>query len=63
MIANDPEVNEFTYNLMIEAFRNTDKRLANNQSVTPGFLIAALLWPQLIEASLQRGEIKLKKIF
>ena len=56
LIETDPEVNKFTYNLMIEAFRNTDKRLANNQSVTPGFLIA-LLWPQLIEASLQRGEI------
>jgi poly(A) polymerase len=63
LIETDPEVNEFTYNLMIEAFRNTDKRLANNQSVTPGFLIAALLWPQLIEASLQRGEINLRKFF
>ena len=63
LIETDPEVNKFTYNLMIEAFRNTDKRLANNQSVTPGFLIAALLWPQLIEASLQRGEINLRKFF
>ena len=63
LIETDPEVSEFTYNLMIEAFRNTDKRLANNQSVTPGFLIAALLWPQLIEASLQKGEINLRKFF
>ena len=63
LVGTNPDKNEFTYNVMIEALRNTDRRLANNQSVTPGFLIAALLWPQLIEASLQRGEINLKKYF
>tara|TARA_X000000368_G_scaffold322593_1_gene259730 strand:- start:1273 stop:2505 length:1233 start_codon:yes stop_codon:yes gene_type:complete len=63
LVGTDPEINEFTYNIMIEALRNTDKRLYNNQSVTPGFLIAALLWPQLIESSLQRGEINLRKYF
>ncbi len=63
LIGTNPKKNRFTYNVMIEALKNTDKRLDNNQSVTPGFLIAALLWPQLIEASLQRGEINLRKYF
>ena len=63
LVGTNPDKNEFTYNVMIEALRNTDRRLANNQSVTPGFLIAALLWPQLIETSLQRGEINLRKYF
>ncbi len=63
LVRTDPELNEYTYNVMIEALRNTDKRLYNNQSVTPGFLIAALLWPQLVEASKQKGEINLRKYF
>ena len=63
LVGTNPDANEFTYKVMIEALRNTDRRLANNQSVTPGFLIAALLWPQLIETSLQRGEINLRKYF
>ncbi len=63
LVGTNPDANEFTYNVMIEALKNTDRRLANNQSVTPGFLIAALLWPQLIETSLQRGEINLRKYF
>jgi poly(A) polymerase len=63
LVGTNPDANEFTYNVMIEALKNTDRRLANNQSVTPGFLIAALLWPQLIETSLQRDEINLRKYF
>ena len=63
LVRTDPELNEYTYNVMIEALRNTDKRLYNNQSVTPGFLIAALLWPQVVEASKQKGEINLRKYF
>ena len=63
LVRTDPELNEYTYNVMIEALRNTDKRLHNDQSVTPGFLIAALLWPQLVEASKQKGEINLRKYF
>ena len=63
LITTDPGKDEFTSNLITEALRNTDRRLKNNQSVTPGFLVAALLWPQLIEASLQKGEINLRKFF
>ena len=54
---------EFSNKLIIEALRNTDSRVKNNQSVTPGFLIAALLWPQLIKKSLKGNEINLKKFF
>ena len=54
---------EFSNQLIIEALRNTDNRIKNNQSVTPGFLIAALLWPQLIKKSLKENEINLKKFF
>ncbi len=34
----------FPHTLLIHALNNTDKRLAEGQPVTPGFLIAALLW-------------------
>jgi poly(A) polymerase len=63
LITTEPGTDEFTSNLITEALRNTDRRLKNNQSVTPGFLVAALLWPQLIEASLQKREINLRKFF
>ena len=63
LISIKPEKNDFTIKLIIEALRNTDKRFKNNQSITPGFLIAALLWPEIIEKSLKKGEINLKKFF
>ena len=63
LILTNPEKNEYTSRLIIEALRNTDKRLKNNQSVTPGFLIAALLWPEIIEKSVKKGEINLRKFF
>ncbi|MCY4154466.1 MAG: polynucleotide adenylyltransferase PcnB [Gammaproteobacteria bacterium] len=34
----------FPYTFVANALRNTDDRLAQNKPVTPGFLIAALLW-------------------
>ena len=34
----------FPYTFVANALRNTDERLALNKPVTPGFLIAALLW-------------------
>ena len=63
LISTDSERSEFTRNLIVESLRNTDKRLINRQSITPGFLIAALLWPGLIERSLSKGEINLRKFF
>ena len=35
---------EFIHKLLLSAFRNTDKRLAEDKPVTPAFLLAALLW-------------------
>jgi len=63
LVSTNPEKNKFTSRVIIEALRNTDKRLINNQSVTPGFLVAALLWPELLEKSLTKGEINLRKFF
>ena len=63
LVSTNPEKNEFTSRVIIEALRNTDKRLVNSQSVTPGFLVAALLWPELLEKSLTKGEINLRKFF
>lgn len=42
------------------AFTNTDKRIANNQSVTPIFLMACILWPQMIKHYRQLIKSKLK---
>lgn len=36
--------NDFIHKLLLSAFRNTDKRLAEGKPVTPAFLLAALLW-------------------
>ena len=63
LILTSPKKNEFTSRLIIEALRNTDKRLKNNQSVTPGFLIAAVLWPEILEKSIKKGAINLRKFF
>ena len=63
LIITSPEKNEFTSRLIIEALRNTDNRLKNNQSVTPGFLMAALLWPEILEKSMKKGAINLRKFF
>ena len=36
--------NEYIHKLLTSAFKNTDKRLAEEKPVTPAFLLAALLW-------------------
>ena len=46
-----------------ESFKNTDKRYKDGQSITPGFLLAATLWPRLIErCSFDKG-INVRKFF
>ena len=63
LILTDPNKNDFSNAIMIRALRNTDDRIRNNQSVTPGFLIAALLWPVLISKCSKDGEINIRKFF
>ncbi len=55
--------NQFSNKLIKESLRNTDKRYLNNQSVTPGFLIAALLWPVVLESCKSNNQINLRKFF
>ena len=38
----------FPHTLLIHALENTDRRLAEGQPVSPGFLIAALLWTPMV---------------
>jgi poly(A) polymerase len=43
--------------MLLQALRNTDSRIAENKTVTPSFLFAALLWPAYCRelAVLQKG--------
>ena len=53
----------FSMRFQHAALINTDNRLKASKSVTPGFLIAALLWPRLINASKEKGVLNLRKFF
>jgi poly(A) polymerase len=44
----DEEADDFTHRMLICVFHNTDVRLREDKPVTPGFIIAALLWTQMI---------------
>ncbi|MBD63380.1 MAG: poly(A) polymerase [Gammaproteobacteria bacterium] len=55
--------NSFNYKFQKGALVNTDNRIKNAKSVTPGFLIAALLWPRLIDACKEQGGLNLRKFF
>ena len=55
--------NSFSLRFQHAALINTDNRLKASKSVTPGFLIAALLWPRLIDASKEKGNLNLRKFF
>ena len=59
---NYPE-NSFDSRFQQAALVNTDNRLKAYKSVTPGFLIAALLWPRLIKAAKEKGSFNLRKFF
>ena len=62
MITN-PDSDDFSKNMMLSALKNTDERVKNNQSVTPGFLLAALLWPILLARCTKNNEINIRKFF
>ena len=59
---NHPK-NSFDSRFQQAALVNTDNRLKASKSVTPGFLIAALLWPRLIKAAKEKGSFNLRKFF
>ena len=63
LLLTDSNSSDFSQKLIKEALKNTDKRVENNQSVTPGFLIAAMLWPELLRKSRNNKEINLRKFF
>ena len=46
-----------------ESFKNTDKRYKDGKSITPGFLLAAILWPRLIEICSSDKGINVRKFF
>ena len=55
--------NSFGLRFQHAALVNTDNRQKASKSVTPGFLIAALLWPRLIDISKEKGSLNLRKFF
>jgi len=61
--SDDYSENSFSLKFQHAALINTDNRLKASKSVTPGFLIAALLWPRLIDASKEKGILNLRKFF
>ena len=63
LIISRPEKNDFSNDVILQALKNTDDRFKNQQSITPGFLMAALLWPTLLEKCSRDGEINIRKFF
>lgn len=63
LVTTNPDSNDFSRNMMLSALKNTDERVKNNQSVTPGFLLAALLWPTLLARCTKNNEINIRKFF
>ncbi len=61
--SSDYKENSFSLRFQKAALINTDNRLKASKSVTPGFLIAALLWPRLLNASKEKGALNLRKFF
>tara|TARA_B100000579_G_scaffold152201_1_gene123666 strand:+ start:529 stop:1809 length:1281 start_codon:yes stop_codon:yes gene_type:complete len=64
-LVNSDDYSQSSFSLRFQhaALINTDNRLKASKSVTPGFLIAALLWPRLINASNEKGVLNLRKFF
>jgi poly(A) polymerase len=63
LIISRPEKNDFSNDVILQALKNTDDRVKNQQSISPGFLMAALLWPTLLEKCSRDGEINIRKFF
>lgn len=63
LVTTNLDSNDFSRNMMLSALKNTDERVKNSQSVTPGFLLAALLWPILLARCTKNNEINIRKFF
>ena len=63
LVTTNPDSDDFSKNMMLSALKNTDERVKNNQSVTPGFLLAALLWPILLARCTKNNEINIRTFF
>ena len=63
LVTTNPDSDDFSKNMMLSALKNTDERVKNNQSVTPGFLLSALLWPILLARCTKNNEINIRKFF
>jgi len=63
LVTTNPDSDDFSKKMMLSALKNTDERVKNNQSVTPGFLLAALLWPILLARCTKNNEINIRKFF
>ena len=63
LLLSDPNKSDFANSVMVQALRNTDDRIKNEQSTTPGFLMAALLWPTLLSKCTRNGEVNIRKFF
>ena len=63
LVTTNPDSDDFSKNMMLSALKNTDERVKNNQSVSPGFLLAALLWPILLARCTKNNGINIRKFF
>ena len=63
LISSNHNHENFSKQVILEALINTDKRVKNNQSITPGFLMAALLWPILMKTCSKNNELNIRKFF
>ena len=63
LISSNHNHENFSKQVILEALINTDKRVKNNQSITPGFLMAALLWPVLMKTCSKNNELNIRKFF
>jgi poly(A) polymerase len=64
-LINTPNYDDDSFGLRFQhaALINTDNRLKDEKSITPGFLLAALMWPRLVDSTKEEGVLNLKKFF
>ena len=64
-LINTPKYHADSFGLRFQhaSLINTDNRLKAEKSITPGFLLAALMWPRLVDATKEEGVLNLKKFF